>query len=459
MRTSILLFLALIAGPPLPGAGAGRPAPGDGVLPTREQVRWADREIGVIIHLDINIFAPATFDYGRRATLPPAGIFHPSRLNTDQWLASAKNAGAAYAVLVAKHGTGFCLWPTKSHGYHVGNTPWRSGKGDIVRDFIRSCARYGIRPGLYYNTNLNTFLGALPDGFTGAAVRKTYNSVVLDQLTELWNGYGGLSEIWFDGGVAADSSGGVADEVRALIAKYQPRAILFQGPPGCRNLIRWVGNEDGRAPYPGWSRAFLAAGAGGSFDVKGTNGDPEGNVWCPGEADFPARRQSAWNGGWLWKAGEDSCVFSPPELLDRYYSSVGRNANMLIGMVIDTSGLVPAADSASLAGFGDLRRKAFGRPLGRTAGSHREILLAPGGSPVAVNTVVLAEDIARGERIRRFEVRARVGNAWVPVCSGTSVGHKFIGRFTEVEASSLRLLVTESRGEPLVREFSAYHTK
>ncbi|HTY59030.1 MAG TPA: alpha-L-fucosidase, partial [Bacteroidota bacterium] len=107
----------------------GRCTPGGTtVLPSAEQVRWANGEIGVIIHFDINVFAPLTFDYARRETLPPPAVFHPSQLNTDQWVASAKNAGATYAVLVAKHGTGFCLWPTRAHGYHVGNTPWRDGK-------------------------------------------------------------------------------------------------------------------------------------------------------------------------------------------------------------------------------------------------------------------------------------------------------------------------------------------
>jgi alpha-L-fucosidase len=451
--TSIFSFILLACAGVVPREFAGEEKP---VLPSGEQVRWADGEIGVIIHLDMNVFAPATFDYARRETLPPLTVFQPSKLNTDQWVASAKNAGAAYAVLVAKHGTGFCLWPTHSHGYHVGKTPWKNGKGDIVRDFIRSCRAYGVRPGLYYNTNLNTFLGAVPEGIKTPAERKAYNSVVLDQLKELWSGYGGLSEIWFDGGVVADSSGGIADEVRAMIEKYQPHAVLFQGPPGCKNLIRWIGNEDGRAPYPNWSRADLAASARGAFEVNAAGGNPEGSLWSPAEADFPGRRQSAWNGGWLWKEGQDSLVFPASELLDRYYSSVGRNANMLIGVVIDTSGAVPAADSAALAGFGESVRRAFGRPLSRTKGSGREVGLGLGAHPTRVNTVALSEDLARGERIRRFEVQALVNGTWVTVTAGVSVGHRYIGRFEPVETTSLRLRVTQSQGEPAVQEFSAY---
>ncbi len=426
------------------------------VLPTEQQVRWADAEVGVIIHLDINVFAPGSFDYARSETLPPLALFNPSKLNTDQWLVSARNAGATYAVLVAKHGTGFCLWPTRSHGYHVGKTPWRSGTGDVVRDFISSCRKYGIRPGLYYNTNLNTYLGAGPGGLPGAGKREAYNRIVIDQLTELWTHYGSLSEIWFDGGVVADSCGGIAEEVRRMIREYQPGAILFQGPPGSGNLIRWVGNEDGRAPYPHWSRADLVASSTGAFSVTDTHGNPEGKVWCPAEADFPGRRQSAWNGGWLWKGGEETQVFLAPELLDRYYTSVGRNANMLIGMVIDTSGLFPAPDSIAFAGFGSRVRRIFERPLARRSGSGAVLNLSLASLPVSVNHVVLCEEIARGERIRSFEVQALVKGEWLAVCAGTSVGHKFIGKFDEVEASSLRVRITASGGEPRLKEFSAY---
>jgi alpha-L-fucosidase len=435
-------------------ASSDSPAP----LPTKDQIRWAGAEIGVIIHLDINMYAPGTFDYARRETLPPLRAFHPSKLNTDQWITSARNAGAAYAVLVAKHGTGFCLWPTRSHDYSVANTPWRNGSGDIVREFIASCRKFGLRPGIYYNTNLNTYLGAGPNGFTTAGERSAYNRTVINQLTELWTGYGGLSEIWFDGGVIADSCGGIADEVRALIAEHQPDAVLFQGPPRCGNLIRWVGNEDGRAPYPHWSRADVSAAANGTFAIADTHGNPDGNTWCPAEADFPGRRQSAWNGGWLWRANEDSLVFSPSELYDRYYTSVGRNANMLIGMVIDTSGAVPAADSAALSGLGERIRSAFAHPLARRAASGPGAVLTLGRVPVGVNTAVLRERIAGGERIRAFEIQAFLGGAWVGVCSGTSVGHKFIGRFGEVKTTSLRLRVTESAGDPALEEFSAYKT-
>ena len=201
----------------------------------------------------------------------------------------------------------------------------------------------------------------------------------------------------------------------------------------------------------------MTAASSGAFQVTDPHGDPGGKVWCPAEADFPGRRQSAWNGGWLWKGGEESLVFPASDLLDRYYTSVGRNANMLIGMVIDTSGLFPGPDSIALAGFGTRVRRIFERPLARTGGSGTDLDLTLAAHPVSVNHVVLCEDISRGERIRGFEVRALVEGVWLPLCAGTSVGHKCICRFGQVLSSTLRLRITASDGEPVLKEFSAYY--
>ena len=227
------------------------------VLPTPQQNNWANAEIGVIIHLDMNIFAPETYKGGQKETLPPLSDFHPSKLNTDQWIAAAKSAGAKYAVLVAKHGTGFSLWPTKANDYTVSHTPWKNGHGDVVADFIKSCKKYGLRPGIYYSVNSSTLYEA--GNNMSASARKRYNKIVLQQLTELWTHYGKLFEIWFDGGILPTSKGGLSDQIAALIKKDQPQAILFQGPSSCKNLIRWVGNENKDAPYPMWSRTDTTA--------------------------------------------------------------------------------------------------------------------------------------------------------------------------------------------------------
>lgn len=429
------------------------------VLPSESHVNWADAEIGVIIHYDINVFAPETFDYKNTATLPDLKIFNPSKLDTDQWLEAANAAGAKYAVLVAKHGTGFTLWPSKANNYNVGNTPWKNGKGDIVADFIKSCKKYDIKPGFYYNTNFNTYYGAGYRPFDSPKKLREYNAIVLQQLTELWTRYGSLMEIWFDGGVMVNEKGGIAAEVEQLIQKHQPQAILFQGPVKSKNLIRWVGNEDGRAPYPHWSRTDATTSSDGVIEIKDLHGNPNGKLWSPAEADFPNRKKSAWNGGWLWHADQEQYIFSAEELLDRYYTSVGRNANMLIGMVIDTAGRFPPEDYKQFVAFGKEIKRRFSNPLAETHGKGGKILLTIPGRPTAINHIVIMEDISKGERIRKYVVEAWIDNKWKTVCDGISIGHKRIHQFDTITTNKIRLNITEYSGAPQLKMLSAYHVQ
>ncbi len=424
-------------------------------LPTPEQVEWANAEIGVIIHLDINIYAPNTFSYKDKNTLPPLAIFNPSKLNTDQWIQAAKSAGAKYAILTAKHGTGFCLWPTKAHDYHVGNTPLRGGNADIVRDFIKSCKKYGIKPGLYFNTNFNTYYqaGYLP---MSDEKRSSYNKAVYMQLKELWSEYGELFEIWFDGGVMSDTKGGIATEVTKLIQMYQPHAILFQGPSSCKNLIRWVGNEDGRAPLPHWSTTDFTTSSSGKEEIIGLTGKPDGKIWCPGEADFPNRKKTAWNGGWLWHSNQEEHLFSTEELLDRYYTSVGRNANMLIGMAIDTSGRFPDADALIFKQFGKKISHIFNKPLAETKGEGQVIELVITDTPCMINHIIIQEEIAFGEQIRAYRIESLNKGQWSVVCEGSTVGHKRIHKIANTETNKIRVIITKCTANPLIKNLSVY---
>ena len=427
------------------------------VLPSPQQLSWADAEIGVIIHLDINIFTPDTYHYRQKGTLPPLSVFNPSKLNTDQWIAAAKSAGASYAVLVAKHGSGFSLWPTKANDYTISNTPWKDGNGDIVHDFIKSCKKYGIRPGIYYSVNSSTLYEA-GDNMSDSA-RKVYNHVVLEQLTELWTQYGKLFEIWFDGGIRPTSKGGVSDQIASMINKYQPQAILFQGPASSKNLIRWVGNERGDAPYPMWSRADTITQSNGMVEIKELHGSPDGDIWSPAESDFPSRKKSAWEGGWFWRADREQDVLPLDEMVERYFTTAGRNTNMLIGMAIDTSGQFPAKETQLFEQFGKHIKENFSKSIAETKGKGDEIILKLGDHPVNVNTVVLMEDIAHGENIRKYAVDALVDGLWKPVCDGISVGHKRVQKFNTVSTAKLRLKVLNSSQKPSLRQFAAYYIK
>lgn len=430
---------------------------GEKVLPTPQQVAWANAEIGVIIHFDINIYAPDTYVYGDSTTLPPLSAFDPTKLDTDQWIKAAQSAGATYAILVAKHGTGFALWPSEANDYHVGNTPWRNGEGDIVADFIKSCKKYDVKPGVYYSVNSSTLYEAGPNMSDSA--RKEYNKVVLKQEKELWTNYGEWFEIWFDGGIRPTSKGGVSNQLATMIKKYQPQAILFQGPATSNNLIRWVGNERGIAPYPMWSRININPHSHGFVAIKAQPGSPNGNRWAPAESDFPSRKKSAYAGGWFWHKNQEQYVISLGTLIKRYYTTVGRNTNMLIGMAIDTSGLFPDKETHLFAQFGEAIKKRFSDSIAQTKGMGDEFVLKLANHRVKVNQVVLMEKIAKGERIRKYVVQAWLNNRWINVCKGISVGHKRIQTFETVRTKKLRLKIVKAARTPILKRFAAYNIK
>ncbi len=426
------------------------------VLPTKAHSDWADSEIGVLIHFDMPVFEP---EYNFRKDWnyhPDLSIFNPEELDTDQWIEAARSAGATYAVLVAKHCSGFSLWPTNAHSYSVKNTPWRNGQGDIVKDFVTSCKKYGIKPGIYASTTANGYLkvdnpGKVVSG--DQAEQKRYNGIVEMQLTELWSGYGDLFEVWFDGGVLPPEKGGF--DVLGLLRKYQPDAIAFQGPFGYENNIRWVGNEEGVAPYPCWSRADSTISASGVIEIKGLNGNPEGLFWCPGESDFPLRLNSSFQGGWFWHKDQDDQMRSLDELLDKYCKSVGRNTNMLLGIVIDDRGLVPEADVRRLSEFGEMIKNKFSVPLEETEGEGKKFTVKF-KSPQQVSYIVIMEDISGGERVREYSLSGLSDGNWTSLGKGSCIGHKRIETVGQGTFSAVRLEITRSEGTPMIRSFSYY---
>lgn len=407
------------------------------VLPSTAHVNWAEKEIGALFHFDVVNYVP-DYDWRKWGTHPSAAVFNPSRLDTDQWLQAAKAAGAKYAVLVAKHCSGFSLWPTEAHAYSVKAAPWKNGEGDIVADFIASCKKYDIKPGIYASASANGFYhvdnpGTVQPGSPYS--QEEYNKVVVKQLTELWTNYGDLFEIWFDGGVLPVKDGG--PDLAPLLKKYQPNAVVFQGPADANNLIRWVGNEEGLSPYPNWSRTDTVTSATGTIKIEDLGGSPDGAIWCPGEADFPLR--TGWQGGWFWKK-EGQNLLSTEQLVKNYVTSVGRNSNMLIGIVVDTSGLVPQEDFERLKAFGDQVYQNFGTPLAEIKGRDKELRLAI--KDHAAKYIVIQEDIAKGERIREYVVDAKVNGEWVKMAEGTSVGYKRIQQLDNpVVADEFRLSV------------------
>jgi alpha-L-fucosidase len=420
------------------------------VTPSPTQIAWADAEIGLFLHLDMNMYEPETFRYEDASTLPSLSLFNPTHLNTDQWLEAAVALGAKYAVLTAKHGTGFTLWPTKYHDYHVGKTPWREGKGDIVADFVASCKKYGVKPGVYYNTGANTLYGSNYQRMEDSA-QAVYNKLVINQLTELWTEYGKWFEIWFDGGVMSSEKGGVSEEVKRLVRESQPDAVLFQGPMGFENLVRWVGNEYGVAPYPCWATCDAVTQENGSVVIRGLHGSPDAAYWCPGESDFPIRNKQ-----FMWQKGRDKPFFSLEELMTKYETSVGRNTNMLLGAVIDDTGIIPAADMKLIKEFGNTIRERYGSPLKHTKGKGKTLTIRL-PKPVAVSRAILQEDISKGERTLKYKLFGKAEGEWVQLSEGSCIGHKHIEVFEKpIAVSEVKLQIDSAKATPHISNFAIY---
>lgn len=427
------------------------------ILPTIEQVEWADCEIGVIIHLDLPTFRP-TYDFRQNFGNPiPVSEFDPKELDTDQWVGAAKALGAKYAVLVAKHCTGFSLWPTQAHDYHVGNSPYGN---DIVAAFLDSCKKYDVRPGIYCSVSCNQYFcvdnpGKVIDG--DPVKQQAYNQMVLKQLTELWTNYGKLFEIWFDGGVLPVEEGG--PDVVSLLHRLQPDAVVFQGPVGTKSLIRWVGNEDGVAPED----CSALCMSGNQMDDGTVNRDDisrsDGDIWSPAESDFPNRNAAtSYMGGWFWREGEASEVLPAEHLFDRYLTSVGRNTNMLVGMVIDTNGLFPARDTEEFEKAGEMIRSIFDAPLATVQRAPLSIRIAEGENRVA-GYFSVGEDIALGERVTGYIAHGYDDHGYeIFTHRGKVIGHKRILELPKGVAN-VELEITGARAEPVIKFMELYPVK
>jgi len=438
----------------LPGCHSDKKA--DIVMPSPLQKEWAEAEIGVLIHFDMPVFVPG-YNWRQWGTDPDPSVFNPTELDTDQWLETAQKLGAKYAVLVAKHCSGFSLWPTEAHEYSIKNSPYKNGEGDIVKEFVASCRKYGIKPGIYASTTANGYLhvdnpGLVQDG--SPVTQEEYVKIVDRQLTELWSNYGELFEIWFDGGVLDKERGGA--NVLELVQELQPNAIAFQGPYGHKNLIRWVGNEEGVSPYPCWATTDSTTNADGTKVIEGLNGDPFAPFWCPGEADFTLRWNNSFQGGWFWHADEDEKIFTVDELMEKYATSVGRNTNMLLGIVIDNRGLVPDTDVARIEELGKEIKRKYEKPFMSVSASGYCCSLKF-DSITEIDRVVIQEDITFGERILTYELEGlNEKDRWEDIATGTSVGHKRIEQFTPRMLKGIRLVVTEAKTEPVIRNFAVY---
>jgi len=432
-------------------------------VPSAQHLEWADCEIGVIIHQDVQVYEPSYEWYKQMGYTPDPSVFNPSSLDTDQWIETAKAAGAKYAVLVAKHCSGFSLWPTKAHDYSVASSPWKGGKGDVVADFIASCRKFGIKPGIYASTGANARLMVASNKISDPVKWGGYLEVVKTQLTELWTNYGELFEIWFDGGNLPPDKGG--REIEDLLLRLQPNAIVFQGNPARIPSLRWCGNEHARVPEVSWNRSNIGTDSDGTNDGSDPAtyaGDFNGRFWVPAEADTPNRDKiQAFQGGWMWHPDEDAYVYPAETLLEKYFTSVGRGANLLVGMVIDDRGLVPDADVREFRRFGELLKKLEASRVAYTKGGAHDYLCLDVPEGVHPNLVSVREDLTHGERVKTWDLWGYDGSKWHTICHEIGMGHRRFVHFRKRDYRRYMLVAWDHRGkgEAEIRDFALYEVE
>ena len=430
-----------ISTPAQDAAGDIRPAP--------YQVAWQDLEFGVIIHFSTNTFLNQEWGDG---TANPS-VFNPTQFDPEQWMKAIHDAGAKYVVLVAKHHDGFCLWPTEQTNYSVKSSPWKDGKGDIVGDVARAARKYGLKFGVY----LSPWDRHEPKYKDSPEYDKYYNA----ELEELAGRYGDLVEFWLDG---AGSAGHVYNfpKIIETLRTYQPNTIVF-ADTGLFEYgdARWVGNEAGIVDYENWN----------VIDRHGYR------RWRPVEADTPLR-----NMHWFWHPNDEASLKSLDTLLDTYDKTVGRGAQLMLGLAPDNRGLLPDSDVKRLQEFGAALRKRAKNNLAlhhtsvtpeisaaldgnrdtfwsAPAGSHHGEIEMQFDHAVTFDHTLTMEWLNDGQHVQKYAIQvwSESDRTWKTVAEGQAIGHEKIDEFPPVTASRIRLNILSSTDAAQIREFQLFN--
>lgn len=453
-------------------------------VPSTRQLAWQAMEFYGFVHFGMNTFTGQEWGDG---TADPA-LFDPAHLDAGQWAAAAKSAGMRGLILTCKHHDGFCLWPSALTGYTVAASPWKNGRGDVVREVADACRRAGLKFGVYlspWDRHEKTY-------GTGAP----YDEYYLGQLRELLTNYGDIFCVWLDGACGEGPNGRVQrynwDAYYALVRELQPGAVISV----CGPDVRWCGNEAGRGRPSEWSvvpaafkdPAFTASHSqkvdDGTFSRRFSTQDEDLGSRAVLEhtapyAWYPAEVNTSIRPGWFYHESEDGQVRDPETLFGIYMASVGANANFLLNLPPDRDGRIAAPDCASLAGLGALLRRRFGRDLApagtltadSAAPDHpAAAALAPAGywqaaegrtgavltltlpEPAVLGYLSLREQLTCGQRIEAGEVYL----GGVKAAGFTVVGARRILRLPAVPVRTVEVRLTACRATPTLREIAAY---
>ncbi|RJP30199.1 MAG: alpha-fucosidase [Candidatus Omnitrophota bacterium] len=455
-------------------------------IPSQAQLAWQELEYIAFAHFGVNTFTNREWGNGNE---DPA-IFNPTEFDAKQWVQVLNDAGMKMLILTAKHHDGFCLWPSQYTDHSVKKSPWRNGKGDMVREVADACREGGLKFGVYlspWDRNQPSY-GNSP----------VYNQFFRNQLMELLTNYGEITEVWFDGACGEGPNGKRQvydwDSYYTVVRRLQPQALIF----GCGPDIRWVGNESGVARETEWSVQVVTPeirkrqwgehqngfvnGKGADFAHRtAINPKKHEFMWYPAECDVSIRP------GWFYHPDQDDKVKSLEHLVDIYFKSVGRNGVLLLNLPPDKRGLIHENDAQRLRELRAFLDETFKTDLAldatATASNGRDnhpyfdpkqavdssrhtywatddsvtnaVLELHLGDVKQFNCCLLQEPIALGQRVYEYSLQYWVGG-WQKFARGTTIGYKRLHRFPDVKAARVRLVISGTRACPAIQNFGLF---
>ena len=432
------------------------------LVPTPQQLEWQQMEFTAFLHFGMNTFTGNEWGDGKESP----ELFNPSELDCEQWVKALKDGGFKMALITAKHHDGFCLWPTATTEYSVKNSPWKDGKGDVVRELRDACEKYGMKFGVYlspWDRNAECY-GDSP----------AYNEFFIKQLTELLSNYGEVHEVWFDGANGEGPNGKKQEydwtAILAKIRELQPKAVTaIMGDD-----VRWVGNEGGMGRDTEWSATAMAPGSythkKEAMEALGINNmskdlgsreliaKAQEAYWYPSEVDVSIRP------GWFYHADQDERVRSLANLVNIYYRSVGCNSVLLLNIPPDKRGLIHEVDVQRIKELSEYINKTFannyvenGNQVWKAEiGQSKEYNVK---ANAMVNTFLIQEDIAKGQRVEDFLVEVYSNGAWQYAAEGTTVGYKRLLRFSDCTPEKIRVTIRSTRATANITNVGLYYAE
>lgn len=474
----------------IPALPAGSPKP-YGAIPSSRQLLWQRMEFYAFIHFGLNTFTGREWGYGDE----DPSIFNPKSFDADAIVKTLKAGGMTGMIYTAKHHDGWCAWPTKTTPHNITKSAWKGGKGDVVREFSDACAKNGMKFGIYVSPWDRNHAEYGKDGYV-----KDYHK----QITELLSNYGPIFELWLDGANGGDGFYGGAKEKRQIgnasqyydfpkiveiARKYQPNCAVWGA--GNYGDVRWGGSEAGVVGYPHWAMNDTKKGTThptscteGCKWPRASHGIEDGNRWVPAEADTCINRS-----GWFWHKSNNPK--SAKELLDIWFKSVGRGANLILNLGPDQNGKLDSNDVKALMDFKALRDKLFkkdfalnGNATSKTCRKGNQKSFGPKNlvdgdintfwagenKDTAIEAVIelptraefdvvrLREEIRLGQRVKAWAIDIEEGkDNWKEVLVGSTIGAQAMLRLPNpVKASKIRLRITESAAVPCISELSLF---